>query len=198
MGWSLGAGILIKYVCEEGEAGRQDLFAAVAAAPSIDFFRSRDRLERPLARRVYNLPMARALHRYLRLHLPALRGVPGFKEGEALSAPTLRGVDAAAICPLHGFDSVEHYYAAASTTHRLKHVAVPLLVLAARDDPICDVGGLEEAAPSASGWVTAVVTEEGGHVAWPLPRPGGWLFPGRGRSWENKVAVEWLQHVGGV
>ena len=195
VGWSLGAGILTKYVCEEGAAGRRDLCAAVACAPSLDFFKSCARLEGPLARAVYNAPMARALHRYLRPHLALLNTVPGFHEAAALASPTLRGVDAAAICPLHGFPSVEAYYAAASTARELKHVGVPLLLLAARDDPICDIGGLDEGAATASEHVCAVVTAEGGHVAWPL---GGWLLPGRELSWENAAVVEWLRHVGAV
>jgi predicted alpha/beta-fold hydrolase len=194
VGWSLGAGILTKFVCEEGAAGRRDLCAAVACAPSLDFFKSCARLEGPLARVVYNAPMARALHRYLRPHVALLQKVEGFNEAAALGAPTLRGVDAAAICPLHGFPSVEAYYAAASTARELKHVGVPLLVLAARDDPICDIGGLDEGAPTASGHVSAVVTAEGGHVAWPM---GGWL-PSREHSWENAAVVEWLRHVGAI
>jgi predicted alpha/beta-fold hydrolase len=203
VGWSLGAGTLLKFVCEEGGAAGggsagQRLHAAAALAPSVDFFRSCARLERPLARLLYNLPMARALHRYLRPHAALLRTVPGFDEAAALSAPTLRGVDCAAIVPLHGFADVAAYYAAASTVRELKHAALPVLVLAARDDPICDVGGLEEGARAASGCVAAVVTEEGGHVAWPLPSPGGWLLPGCELSWENAAVVEWLKHVGGV
>jgi predicted alpha/beta-fold hydrolase len=195
VGWSLGAGILMKYACEEGAAGRASLCAAVAVAPSVDFFRSCARLEASFARMAYNAPMTRALQNYLRPHLPLLKSVPGFDACAALSAATLRGVDAAAICPLHGFASVDEYYQAASTVTTLQHVAVPLLVLAARDDPICDVGGLEEGARAASGCVTAVVTAEGGHVAWPLPAAGGWILPGREFSWENAGVVEWLKYV---
>ena len=215
VGFCLGAGILSKFVCEEGAAaaeeeeeggGGEGLCAAVAVAASVDFFKSCARLEAPLARALYNAPMARALQRYVRAHLPALssggggKGARAWDPSAALAATTLRGIDAAAVAPLHGFPDTNAYYAAASSTGgRLGAVRIPLLFLNARDDPICDAGGLLEAAAGASEWVTAVVTEAGGHVAWVMPARGwGGLAPSRGASWETAGVVEWLKHVGAL
>lgn len=70
----------------------------------------------------------------------------------------------------------------------MDEITVPTLLLNAADDPICSVQGVAEAAAGirANPNVIAVVTREGGHVAWAQ----GWGRPGR--TWENDATVEYI------
>jgi predicted alpha/beta-fold hydrolase len=142
----------------------------------------------------YNAKMAAALSRFLRPHATGseslLRG-PNAPKGidlpAALAARTIRAFDAAFIAPLHGHASSDAYYASASTISRLHEIAVPTLILAAADDPICDSSCITQ----SSDFVDVVLTNEGGHVAWPLS--DSWGLPCRGPSWENQAIVSYLQ-----
>ena len=58
------------------------------------------------------------------------------------------------------------YYVDSSAARLLEHTRTPMLLLSARDDPICPAEGLPLAKIAASDHLIAVVTPEGGHVAW--------------------------------
>ena len=86
---------------------------------------------------------------------------------------TLRDFDNVVTAPLHGFLDTDDYWTRASARPLLAGIAVPTLVLNARDDPFVP----EAALPPGAGLPAAVVTEfpaHGGHVAFVSGQ-----FPGR-------------------
>jgi len=65
--------------------------------------------------------------------------------------------------PLHGFENAHDYYKKASAMPYLKHIAVPTLIIHAKDDPMLSI----KAVPSrqdVSEHVTLRISDKGGHV----------------------------------
>ncbi|KAJ1453438.1 Alpha/Beta hydrolase protein [Pelagophyceae sp. CCMP2097] len=105
-----------------------------------------------------------------------------------LQSSTVDGFDTTLVCAYHGYKDVEAYYedmAAAGAgdlkgLSRLKNLAVPLLVLHAKDDPITPFEAcLAPLVSKASEHVFVCATRVGGHVGWPqgdAPGDHRWKF----------------------
>jgi predicted alpha/beta-fold hydrolase len=90
---------------------------------------------------------------------------------------TMYEFDGAVTSPLHGFEGAEDYWRRASSKPWLAQIAVPTLVLNARNDPFVpreSLPGARDVAPD----VLLLQPEQGGHAGFPSgPIPGnlGWL-----------------------
>jgi predicted alpha/beta-fold hydrolase len=93
------------------------------------------------------------------------------------AARTLREFDDAVTAPLHGFKGVDDYYARASSKPYLGAIAVPTLMINARNDPFLPPRCLPTAEEMSS-FVQLQTPEHGGHVGFVSGR-----FPGN---------IEWL------
>jgi hypothetical protein len=104
---------------------------------------------------------------------------PGLFDANAVQgARDLYEFDNLVTAPLHGFRDTDDYYARASAKPWLRHIAVPALVLNARNDPFMPAGALpnvQDVSPS----VTLEQPQHGGHVGFAR----GVLPPGN---------IEWL------
>lgn len=186
-GFSLGAGILLNFLADEGSAC--DLVAAAALSGSYDFVANSAALEKTPIRQTYNRYLAHSLVAYFRRHRHHFRAPasgPAIDWKVVQAARTIRDFDEAVIVPLFGYASSHAYYVDASVGRRLRHVAVPTLLLNASDDPICSSHTLPIHEVLANPHLVSAVTSEGGHVAW----SSGW-WP-TGASWDNDAVVEWL------
>ncbi|MBX3668249.1 MAG: alpha/beta hydrolase, partial [Rhodocyclaceae bacterium] len=110
--------------------------------------------------------------------LAKLRHWPGAVDAAAVRrARTLYEFDDAVTAPLHGFTGADDYWTRASSKPVLRHIALPTLVLHARNDPFVPPPSLparEELPPS----VTLEVTDGGGHVGFvsgPFPGRLDWM-----------------------
>ena len=93
------------------------------------------------------------------------------------AARTLREFDECVTAPLHGFAGVDDYWTRASSKQWLRHVAVPTLMINARNDPFLPASALP-AAEDISRLITFEQPETGGHagfVSGPLPGHLRWL-----------------------
>jgi len=195
-GFSLGAGILAKWVGETGSAC--DSAGAVVVAASWDFALSERAMDAapggctPACWRPRFSPIiAGALRRYWRRHAAVLMAGGVIHAEAAACARTAREFDAAVICPQFGYSSPDHYYAEASAGRLLHAVRVPMLVLNAADDPICAVGGLLDKAREVqrNAAVCAVITPSGGHLGWAV----GAAMPTHD-AWHDAALAEFLAH----
>ena len=97
--------------------------------------------------------------------------VPEFAAALKKTRPTkIYDFDERFTAPLGGFDSVEHYYATASSKDVLEHIQTPTLILTADDDPI--VPGRVFQAATLSDHITLHMTEHGGHMGYIAQRNG--------------------------
>jgi hypothetical protein len=174
VGVSLGGNALLKWLGESGAAARGVVERAAAVSAPVDLMAAGNALDRG-----FNLLYVRHfLSSMKRKSLAKLARYPGlFDAARVRAAGTLREFDDLVTAPLHGFRNTDDYWTRASSKPKLRGIAVPVLMLNARNDPFLPgaaLPGPHEVAP-------AVLLEQpssGGHVGFVSGRfPGdlGWL-----------------------
>ncbi len=173
-GVSLGGNALLKWLGERGEAARAIVARAAAVSAPLDLMAAGEALGRG-----FSLLYAKHFLATLKRNAAAKHArFPGsFDLGRMRRSRTLREFDDVVTAPLHGFRDTDDYWTRASSKPLLANIAVPTLVLNARDDPFLP----EQALPSANEVSRAVTIEfpsSGGHVAFvsgSFPGHIGWL-----------------------
>lgn len=174
VGVSLGGNALLKWLGERGEEARAVISGAAAVSAPLDLMASGDALGQG-----FNLVYSRLFLATLkRKSVDKLARFPGlYDRDRVLRARTLREFDNVVTAPLHGFRDTDDYWRRASSRPWLNGIAVPTLLVNARNDPFLP----ERTLPSATEVSPAVEREfpvEGGHVGFVSG-----AFPGR---------VDWL------
>jgi predicted alpha/beta-fold hydrolase len=165
VGVSLGGNVLLKWLGELGPAGPSLVRRAVAVSVPLDLAAGSRQLERGILR-FY------ARHFLATLKPKALakaRQFPGrIRIADVLAARTFWEFDDAVTAPLHGFRNAADYYAQSSSIAFLERIAVPTLILIAKDDPFVPRSTLTQAAEIVRRVPSLIleVTEKGGHVGW--------------------------------
>jgi predicted alpha/beta-fold hydrolase len=172
-GVSLGGNVLLRWL---GERGSDATFIAAAAAISapLDVHAGGRALSQGFAV-IYTMSFLKTLKRK---GLQKLEQYPGlFDRDVMLASRTMYDYDNVVTAPLHGFRNTEEYWTHATTRPLLCDVAVPTLVLNARNDPF-----LPSTALPTRNEVSAAVEldqpEAGGHVGFmtgPFPGRIDWL-----------------------
>ena len=108
------------------------------------------------------------------------------------TASSIRELDEGVTRRQYGYDSVDAYYAAASSDQRLPQIRTPLLLLNAYDDPIVPGLSLERAiaAARANPDIVFALTSHGGHLGW---CERGEKAPWGGPAWVERVACGFLE-----
>ncbi len=185
IGYSLGGNVLLKYLGERGAAAGLD----AAAAVSVPFLLhdSADRLDRGFSRFYQKLLVGsltqKVAQKFARMTSPIpLDGV--------VTSRNFREFDDRVTAPLHGFSDAAEYYHRSSSRQFLKAIAVPTLILQARDDPFMTpavIPGAGELAPP----VSLEVSDRGGHVGFVAG-----AAPWRPRYWlEERIPVFLAEHL---
>lgn len=181
VGFSLGGNVLLKWL---GQAGKDaPVRAAVAVSVPYVLQSASDRLNRGFSR-LYQWQLMRSLRRTVaekrkRITLP-------IEIQDLSSLKSFRDFDEYVTAPLHGFDGSNHYYTVSSSRQYLRGIAVPTLLLHARDDPFMT----EKAIPrhnELSDSVTLEVSAHGGHVGFV-----GGTWPWSARYWLEDRIPEFL------
>jgi predicted alpha/beta-fold hydrolase len=173
MGVSLGGNALLKWL--GGDARAEDVLAAAAAVSApVDLMAAGDALGHG-----FNLVYTRAFLATLKKKGEDKLGrFPGLFDGEAMRrARTLREFDDVVTAPLHGFRDTDDYWTRASAKPVLGRIAVPTLLLNARNDPFMPEAALprgDEVSPS----VRLEFPDQGGHASFvsaPFPGNLDWM-----------------------
>lgn len=175
IGVSLGGNALLKWLGEQGEAARTLVERAAGVSAPLDLTAAGRTLDRGFNRRVYT---ARFLVTLKQKALRKAAGFPGVLDAKAIAAATtFREFDTLVTARLHGFRDADDYWLKVSSKPLLHAIAIPTLVINARNDPFLPARAL----PSPDEVSPAVTLEQpatGGHVAFPSgPFPGNldWL-----------------------
>jgi hypothetical protein len=175
VGVSLGGNALLKWLGEAGEAAKALVEAAAGVSAPLDLTAAGNALDRGFNRLVYT---ARFLATLKKKALNKTQRFPGMLDARAIAAATtFREFDTLVTARLHGFRDADDYWLRVSSGPLLKSIAVPTLVINARNDPFLPAWAL----PTAADVSPAVLLEQpdhGGHVAFPSgPFPGNldWL-----------------------
>lgn len=174
VGVSLGGNVLLKWLGEQGSAAASIVARAAAVSAPLDLAAAGEALGRG-----FNLAYTHSfLWTLKRKSLAKLAHHPELYDAALVRrARTLRAFDDVVTAPLHGFADADDYWKRASSKPWLANIAVPALILNARDDPFLPAGSLP-AAHEVSPCVTLEFPAEGGHVGFvsgPFPGNLSWL-----------------------
>lgn len=154
VGVSLGGNALAKYLGERGENALPQAAAAVSAP--VDAEAAGRRFDSGITRLLYT-------RYFLRTLIPKARSLQGFQTAFAAGCKTLGEFDDRFTAPLHSFADRHDYYRRTSCKPLLKHVAKPLLLLNAANDPFLPPEALPRA-DEVSEAVTLFQPAHGGHA----------------------------------
>jgi len=165
VGISLGGNALLRYLGEEGGGARFVDAAASVSAP-LDLAGGGAALSQG-----FNMLYTRMFLQTLkRKSLDKLRQYPGlFDRAAMLASRDLYAFDNIVTAPLHGFRDTDDYWARASSKPVLGAIAVPTLVLNARNDPFLPARYLPGPA-DVGAQVRLEQPAHGGHVGFMTPR----------------------------
>lgn len=161
VGVSLGGNMLLKWLGEEGNAALSTIERAVAVSVPMDLAVAARALDSGVKRLFYT-------SHFLNLLRPmALAKIAAHElaiDARAIRASlTFREFDDHFTAPVHGFKDASDYWTRASSKPWLKQIAVPTLLINARNDPFLPESALPSAA-EVSAAVTLEYPKTGGHV----------------------------------
>lgn len=182
IGYSLGGNILLKWL---GETGKDNpLKAAIAISVPFELNKAADKIGKGFSRfyEWYLIKCAcdRLLNKFSQSQAPI--------NPEILSKiQDIRDFDNKYTVPVHGFQSVDEYYNSCSSRRYLKTIAVPTLLIQAKDDPFMTADVIPNQ-DDLSDKVTLEVTERGGHVGFISGR-----YPWRPEYWLEERIPKFLR-----
>lgn len=166
VGVSMGGNILAKYLGEQGRKGEAAVprAAAVVSAP-VDLPAAGEALSHGVPKLLYT-------RYFLSSMLPKVRAWTGETPGRKIRS--LADFDDAYTAPLNGFADKDDYYRRVASKPYLKDIAVPTLVLNAKNDPFLP-GRFLPSDAEVSEQVYLLQPEDGGHVGFAAGRGRGHL-----------------------
>lgn len=174
-GVSLGANALLKWLGERGSSAAELVSRAAGVSAPLDMTATGNALDSGFNRYVYTAYFLSTLK------AKALRKAaefPGLLDAQAINnATTFREYDTLVTARLQGFVDAADYWQKVSSKPWLKSIAIPTLVLNAKNDPFLPASALPTAS-EVSATVTLEQPETGGHAAFPsgpFPGNGNWL-----------------------
>lgn len=203
-GFSLGANVACRYVCEE--RGRTPVAAVLAVNCPFDLHASVVNLEtrQGAVGRYISANMAKGLVRYTRKNVDAIRKSPYSIDLRAIYAARLCSeFDEAGSCKMFGLAHNTDYYREYSALPVLREhaaaVTTPTLFLAAANDCMCapeiraDVADIvRRAGPAAR--IALATSQNGGHLGF-LETTGLHDACSWQHSWMDRVGCEWFANA---
>jgi predicted alpha/beta-fold hydrolase len=174
VGVSLGGSALLNWLGRAGARARDRLQAAVTASVPLDLMAAGIAIGQGL-NRIYTWHFLQTLKPKA---LAMAKRFPGVLDPRrVVGARSLWDFDEAVTAPLHGFAGADDYWTRASSKPWLSKVALPTLVINARNDPFVPSQSLPDASHVSSA-VRLEQPESGGHAGFMTgPAPGriDWL-----------------------
>lgn len=184
--YSVGANICLKWLGECGQRGQPlPVVAAVGVSAPFHLGIVAKKIERGFSR-IYQWYLLRSLRS------DVVRKMETFRDDFGLTRRELRGLntffkfDDRISGPWNGFCGAEDYYAKTRSDVLLKHVAVPTLILNARNDPLVPPHLIPHPR-DVSDRVTLEITDGGGHMGFVSGR-----WPWSPRFWLDTRVPEFL------
>jgi len=185
VGVSLGGSALLNWLGREEHRAARTVAAAAAVSAPLDLAAAGIAIEQGL-NRIYSRHFRATL---VPKAMAMARQFPGTLDAAAIArVDSMYGFDDVVTAPLHGFTGTDDYWHRASSKPWLKAVAVPTLVLNARNDPFIPASSLPTRTEVGAA-TTLEQPDDGGHAGFPEPR-----FPGR-LDWLPRRLVTYFSEV---
>ncbi len=182
IGFSMGGNQTLKYLGERPEVVPPEVRAAAVFSVPVDLFSCARVLDKP-SNSLYMWYFLRTLRRKVREKhqlFPNLYPLHGLER-----IRTFAEFDQRYTAPLNGFASAEDYWRRASSLPFLENIAVPTLLVNARNDPFLAPPCFPEEEAARSVFLHLETPEEGGHL--------GFLTAPARPLWSERRAMEFLR-----
>src|SRR3984893_294121 len=188
VGFSMGGNLVLKLAGEWGrdENGPGQFRAVAAVCPAMDLAASADALHEP-ANRIYEYYFLMQLFR--RLRLKARLFPDKFDVSRLRGISSLRLFDDRITAYYCGFAGADDYYARAAASNVVDRIAVPTLIIHAKNDPFIRMQPETLQRIAANPNITYLETDDGGHCAFIGERNGD---PGDDGRWAEREVVEFV------
>ncbi len=184
VGFSLGGNVVLKLAGEYGDEMPESIRAVAAISPSLDLASCADAMEMR-SNLLYHYSFLRSLKSRLR------RKARLFPERYDVSRLrgiwSIRSFDDVYTAPMSGFLNVTDYYRRASALPLIGRIAVPTLIIHAKDDPFIPFAPFERLEITGNQRVVLLAPDHGGHVGFITARPER-----QGRYWAETKALEFF------
>jgi uncharacterized protein len=170
VGFSMGGNLVLKLAGEWGSEGPAQFRAVAAVCPAIDLAASADALHEP-ANRIYEYYFLMQL--FQRLRRKARFFPDKFELSRLRGISTLRQFDDRITAYYCGFTGADDYYARAAAANVVDRIAVPTLIIHAKNDPFIRMQPETLRKIAANPNITYIETADGGHCAFVGQRNGG-------------------------
>ncbi len=169
VGVSLGGNAMLKWLGEEAQAAAPLVRSVVAISAPLDLEAGARSLSKGF-NRIYTRMFLKTL---VPKTLEKIRRFPGIADADKVrKSRDFYDFDELVTAPLHGFTSAVQYWRTSASKPWLKNIAVPTLLINARNDPFMP-GQYLPSPDELSPFVQCFFPEQGGHVG--FPQSGG--FP---------------------
>ncbi|MBX3192747.1 MAG: alpha/beta fold hydrolase [Labilithrix sp.] len=165
LGFSGGGSMALKLAGQLGGDAPAALRAIVSVSAPLDYTKVARWMD-SLRRVPYRFHVLRGLSNGAREFARQHPDRAHYRPEDVKRMSSFRHYDGTIIVPMHGFDDVDEYYAAASAGPWLPKIGVPSLVLHADDDPMVPGDTVRPWLEGASPAVTATLSRHGGHLGW--------------------------------
>ena len=184
IGFSLGGNITLKYLGEKKNTISQKIIAATAISVPVDLHSSGLCLEKPNTY-IYRKRFLKTLKKKVKTkrHLyPNEIDIEG-----TLSSKTIREFDDRFTAPIHGFNDADDYYTQSSSKQYISVIAIPTLIINARDDSFLGLDCYPYEECSANPNCTLLTPQYGGHV--------GFSHFSKGPYWSERVTLKFVESM---
>lgn len=185
VGYSMGGNLVLKMAGEWGTVAPEQLKAVVAVSPAADLGPSADAMhETP--NRIYEWKFLFSLMRRYKRKAALF---PDIYVREIAWPRSIREFDERITARYCGFASADDYYTRAAAARVVDRIAVPSLIIHAKDDPFIRLLPETRNRIGSNPKITLVETDHGGHCAF-LAQPNGY----DGRWAERQIISYFRQH----
>jgi uncharacterized protein len=186
-GFSLGGNMVLKLAGEYGSAPPPAFRGVIAVSPSIDLAGCADAIEMR-SNLIYHFKFITSLRN--RLRRKARLFPDRFDASRLRGVWTIRRFDDLITAPHMGFRDVAHYYERASALPFIKQIAVPTLIVHAKDDPFIPFAPFASEAVTANPNLALIAPDHGGHVGF-ISATG----EGESRFWAEAMIIEFARLI---
>ena len=186
VGFSLGGNVGLKLAGELGPDAAGFLDGVCVVSTPIDLAACAETLGKPgnavYSRRFVTRLKDRIRRRHARYpELYDIRALPGVR--------TIQQFDDAYTAKLFGFGTAANYFATQSSNQFLDRIAVPTLLIQAKDDPMIPFSVYNHPAIASNRNIRFIATDHGGHV--------GFIARRQPRFWLDATIAEFVQNTHG-
>jgi uncharacterized protein len=182
-GYSMGGNLVMKMAGDLGNAAPKQLKGVAAVCPALDLSACADALEKT-QNFIYQRHFVKNL--MARYRRKAQLFPERYRKNGFGPIRTVREFDDEITAPCFGFKDAEEYYERSSAKNVVGKVAVPLLVITAKDDPFVPYESFSRARVEENPCVRFLAPDHGGHCGF-ISR-----FAGAERFWAEERIVEFV------